>query len=136
MNGDVINPSSKAMFWKMLKSEVLQRSFNRTAVWNMPKRNWLMRKLFGSIDGDAYLIQIPFHASFGCNIHVGKNFFANYNCTMMDYAPITIGDNVLIAPNVTITTVNHPLDPVQRRVFHTNDSFHPEKKETGRLLHL
>lgn len=134
MNGDVINPSSKAMFWKMLKSEVIQRSFNRTAVWNLPKRNWLLRRWLGSIDGDPYLVQVPFHVSFGCNIRVGKNFFANCNCTMMDYAPITIGDNVLIAPNVTITTVNHPLDPVQRRVFDTKDSFHPGKKGNWEII--
>ncbi len=111
----------------MLKGEFLLRSFNRTAVWNLPKRNWLLRKLLGSMDGDPYLVQIPFHASLGCNIHIGKNFFANYNCVMMDHAPITIGDNVLIGPNVTITTVNHSLDPEKRRVFPTKDSFHPKK---------
>lgn len=134
MNEKIINPSSKALFWKMLKSEVLQRSFNRTAVWNLPKRNWLIRKLFGSIDGNAYLIQIPFHTSLGCNIHTGKNLFVNNNCVMMDYAPITIGDNVMIAPNVTITTVNHSLDPERRRVFHTKDSFHPEKKGNWEII--
>lgn len=80
----------------MLKGEFLLRSFNRTAVWNLPKRNWLLRKLLGSMDGNPYLVQIPFHASLGCNIHVGKNFFANYNCVMMDHAPITIGDDVWI----------------------------------------
>lgn len=134
MHGEKINPSSKALFWKMLKSEIIQRSFNRTAVWNLPKRNWLLRRWLGSIDGDPYLVQIPFHVSFGCNIHIGKNFFVNCNCTMMDYAPITIGDNVLIAPNVTITTVNHPLDPVQRRVFDTKDSFHPGKKGNWEII--
>ena len=134
MKGEKINPSSKSLFWKMLKSEMIQRSFNRTAVWNLPKRNWLLRKWLGSIDGAPYLVQIPFHVSFGCNIHVGKNFFANCNCVLMDYAPITIGDNVLLAPNVTITTVNHSLDPDQRRVFDTKDSFHPGKKGNWEII--
>lgn len=134
MDGVRINPSGKAFLWKMLKSEMIQRSFNRTAVWNLPKRNWLLRRWLGSIDGDTYLVQIPFHVSFGCNIHVGKNFFANCNCVLMDYAPITIGDNVLIGPNVTITTVNHSLDPVQRRVFDTKDSFHPGKKGNWEII--
>ena len=129
-----INPSSKAFFWKMLKSEMIQRSFNRTAVWNLPKRNWLLRRWLGSIDGDPYLVQIPFQVSFGGNIRVGKNFFANCNCTMMDYVTITIGDNVLIAPNVTITTVNPPLDPTERRVFNTKDSFHPGKKGNWEII--
>lgn len=127
MNGTKFNPASKRELWKMLRSEILQRSLNRTALWNIPKRNWLLRKLFGSIDGNAYLVQIPLHVCYGSNIHVGKNFFANYNCIMMDYAPITIGDNVFLAPNVSILTVNHPLVPEQRRIFRTKDSFHPEK---------
>ena len=124
----VVNPSSKIHLWNMLKSEMLQRSFNRTAVWNLPKRNWLLRRLLGSIDGSPYLVQIPFHCSYGCNIHIGKNFFANNNCVMMDNAEIRIGDNVMLAPNVTITTVNHPLGAEERRVFPTKDSFHPGKK--------
>ena len=128
MKKEMNNPARKIFFWKMLKSEMLQRSFNRTAVWNLPKRNWLLRRLFGSIDGSPYLVQIPFHCSYGCNIHIGKNFFSNNNCVMMDNAEIRIGDNVMLAPNVTITTVNHPLVADERRVFSTKDSFHPSKK--------
>lgn len=125
---EINNPAKKEFFYKMLKSEILQRSFNRTAVWNLPKRNWLLRRLLGSIDGSPYLVQIPFHCSYGCNIHIGKNFFSNNNCVMMDNAEIRIGDNVMLAPNVTITTVNHPLVADERRVFSTKDSFHPGKK--------
>lgn len=134
MKGTYFQPSSKKEFWKMLKSEVIQRSLNRTALWNIPKRNWLLRKLFGSIDGNVYLVQIPLRVSYGCNIHVGKNFHANYNCIMMDHAPITIGDNVWIGPNVSLLTVNHPLEPDRRRVFYTKDSFHPEKKGNGIII--
>lgn len=130
----VVNPSSKIHLWNMLKSEMLQRSFNRTAVWNLPKRNWLLRRLLGSIDGSPYLVQIPFHCSYGCNIHIGKNFFANNNCVMMDNAEIRIGDNVMLAPNVTITTVNHPLRAEERRVFPTKDSFHPGKKGNWEMI--
>lgn len=134
MKGTYFQPSSKVEFWKMLKSEVIQRSLTRTALWNIPKRNWLLRKLFGSIDGNVYLIQIPLHVSYGCNIHVGKNFNANYNCIMMDYAPITIGDNVWLGPNVSLLTVNHPLEPKRRCVFYTKDSFHQEKKGNWEII--
>ncbi len=43
----------------------------------------------------------------GTHIEVGKNFFANYNCTMLDVGMIRIGDNVQIAPNVAIYTAGH-----------------------------
>ncbi len=134
MNGTIINPSDKTYLWKMLKAEILLRSFNRTAVWNLPKRNWILKKLLGTIDGKPYLVQIPFHISLGCNTHIGKNFFANYNCTIMDYAPVSIGNNVFIAPNVTITTVNHSLMPQERRVFPSKGSFHPEKNGNNEII--
>ena len=113
---------------------MIQRSLNRTALWNIPQRNWLLKKLFGSIDGNAYLVQIPLHVSYGCNIHVGRNFNANYNCVMMDYAPITIGNDVWIGPNVSLLTVNHPVEPSKRRIFITTDSFHPERKGNWELI--
>lgn len=134
MQGIYFQPSSKSEFWKMLKSELIQRSLNRTALWNIPKRNWLLRKLFGAIDGNVYLVQIPLHVNYGFNIRVGKNFHANYNCVMMDYAPITIGDNVWLGPNVSLLTVNHPLQPRKRRIFYTKDSFHPEKKGNWEII--
>lgn len=79
MIGIIFQQASKTEFWKMLKSEIIQRYLYKTALWNIPKRNWLLRKLFGSIDGNAYLVQISFHVSYGSNIHMGKNFNANYN---------------------------------------------------------
>lgn len=56
-----------------------------------------------------------FHCDYGKNIHVGKNFLANYNVTILDIAPVTIGDYCMIGPNTLITTVNHPLSPSKRR---------------------
>ncbi len=134
MNEIVMNPSSKEYFWKMLKAEVLLRSFNRTPVWNLPKKNWLLRRMLGSIDGKPYLVQNPFHVGLGCFVHIGKNFHAGCNCFLQDYAQITIGDNVFLAPNVTITTINHPLNVDKRRVFLTKDSFHPDGKGNWQII--
>lgn len=52
----------------------------------------------------------PFYCDYGRYIEVGSNFFANFNCTMLDAGGIKIGDNVLLAPNVGLYTVGHPLD--------------------------
>ena len=46
---------------------------------------------------------------------MGKNFLANYNVTILDIAPVVIGDYVMIGPNTLITTVNHPISPMGRR---------------------
>lgn len=119
-------PSDRTNFKKMLKGELLCWILNRTPLWRIRKRNRIIRWLLGSIQGNAYAVQVPFHCCFGCNVHVGKNFFANYNCVLMDHLPIHIGDNVLIAPNVTITTASHPMHADDRRVKHYPNSFEPE----------
>lgn len=59
-------------------------------------------------------INPPFYCDYGYNIHVGKGFFANYNCTILDVAPVRFGDNCLLAPNVAIYTAGHPIHPVSR----------------------
>ena len=46
---------------------------------------------------------------------MGRNFFANYNCKLMDGAAITFGDDVLVGPDCTFVTAVHPVDPVRRR---------------------
>lgn len=59
-------------------------------------------------------INPPFYCDYGNHIKVGRNFFANYNCTMLDVGKITFGDNCLLAPNVSIYTAGHPLHPDSR----------------------
>ena len=53
----------------------------------------------------------------GKNIHVGDNFLANYNWTVLDVGKVTIGDNVWIGPNTDIYTVNHPVTAMGRRDY-------------------
>lgn len=63
---------------------------------------------------EAPFINPPFYCDYGNHIKVGKNFFANYNCTLLDVGRITFGDNCLLAPNVAIYTAGHPVHPVSR----------------------
>ncbi|MBQ9902012.1 MAG: sugar O-acetyltransferase [Clostridia bacterium] len=72
----------------------------------------VVKELLGRSDG-AW-INPPFYCDYGFNIEVGRNFFANYNCTMLDVAKITIGDNCFMAPNVAIYTAGHPIHPDSR----------------------
>lgn len=72
------------------------------------ERNELLWSLFGSVKGN-FFIEPPFRCDYGCNIEIGENFYANYNLVILDCAKVTIGDNVLIGPNVGIYTAGHPL---------------------------
>ncbi|HGO5854155.1 TPA: sugar O-acetyltransferase [Mannheimia haemolytica] len=64
---------------------------------------------------DTLSVNLPFFCDFGRHIRIGKNVFINTACVFTDLGGITIEDNVLIAPRVTIVTVNHPQNPAERR---------------------
>lgn len=60
-------------------------------------------------------IQPGFHCDYGKNIHVGDEFTANYNVTILDGAPVRIGNNCMLGPGTLISTVDHPVDGARRR---------------------
>ena len=60
-------------------------------------------------------IQPGFHCDYGKNIHIGDNFTANYNVTILDIARVDIGDNCMFGPGTMISTVTHPIDGARRR---------------------
>ncbi|MBG0832425.1 sugar O-acetyltransferase [Planomonospora sp. ID67723] len=74
----------------------------------------VLEELLGSIAPDAH-IRPPLYVDYGSHVTVGSGTFANYGLTALDVAPITIGDDVQIGPNVQLLTPTHPLDPDQRR---------------------
>ena len=57
----------------------------------------------------------PFHTNFGRFIRLGKNVFINHACSFLDIGGITVEDDVLIGPNVSLVTENHPIDPSDRK---------------------
>lgn len=81
-----------------------------------PELEPILRNLFGSC-GEKICVNQPFHCDYGCNIHVGENFFANFNLTILDEALVTIGNNCFIGPNVSIYTACHPLNPTERNTM-------------------
>lgn len=79
----------------------------------LAEQDTLIREILGAC-GEEIHVETPFHCDYGCNIEVGNHFFANYNLTILDVAKVKIGDNVMIAPNVSIYTAGHPLHPDSR----------------------
>lgn len=68
-----------------------------------------LRELLGSIGRDFW-IQPDFYCDYGSHIHIGERFYANYGCVMLDVCDIRIGDDVFLAPRVSIYTAAHPID--------------------------
>ena len=93
---------------------VLCEKFNSISPNNFEEQERTIKELFGSTGKHVY-IQPRFNCDNGKNIHVGEDFLTNYNVTILDIAPVHIGDYVMIGPNTMITTVGHPLSPKGRR---------------------
>lgn len=99
--------------------EARQRARRLTWEYNhLPPDRWgerteRLKALLGGTGG-RLTIEPDFHCDYGCNITVGEGFYANYNLVILDVAPVTIGDRVLIAPNVSIYTAGHPVHPAGR----------------------
>lgn len=88
------------------------QELNTTDRSDFEKIGEVVKKLFGKSE-NAFL-NPPFYCDYGSHIEVGKNFFANYNCTIIDVAKVRIGDNCQMAPNVAIYTAGHPVHPAAR----------------------
>ncbi|WP_148411450.1 sugar O-acetyltransferase [Murimonas intestini] len=76
----------------------------------------IIKELLGK--SEEAFINPPFYCDYGSHIEVGKNFFANYNCTIIDVAKVKIGDNCQMAPNVSIYTAGHPVHPAARNTLY------------------
>ena len=73
------------------------------------ERRKMLDELFGAV-GDNVSVGDNFTCGFGVNIYIGSNVSVNLNCTFIDCNRITIGNDVLIAPCVHITTATHPVE--------------------------
>lgn len=84
--------------------------YNLTRPAQETERAELLKQLFGSV-GENCWIEPPIRVAYGSHTHIGNNFYGNFNFVVVDDATVTIGDNVMVAPNVTISTAGHPIAP-------------------------
>lgn len=101
---------------KMMNARFLLQEYNSLAPDNMDRKTEILRELLGKT-GEKVYIEPPFHCDYGCNLELGENFYANYNLTVLDCCKITIGDDVLFGPNVTIAAAGHPIHPDSRKKY-------------------
>ena len=98
------------------KSRMLTRLFNNSTEEQQEYRKSLLQQLFKSTGENVY-IEPPFRTDYGCNTTIGENFYANYDCIIIDVCPVTIGRNVFFAPRVCVYTAAHPTDASVRNTL-------------------
>lgn len=113
--GMLYNPGDQEIMDEQFPYLDLLSEFNALPSSAVKQREALMKKMFGSCGENCY-IQPPFYANWsGHHLHIGNNFYANFNFTIVDDADVYIGDNVMIGPNVTIATAGHPVEVTLRK---------------------
>jgi len=111
--GEMYDPQDSELRQKRMNAGRLSRLFNETTEMDGQDRTDLLKKLFGST-GEIIHVTPTIRCDYGFNIHVGENFYANFDCVFLDVCEIRIGDNCMIAPGVHIYTATHPLHPTAR----------------------
>jgi len=112
LSGELYDASDPILTIERVNCRKSTSEFNNPST-STDMRNAIIKKLFGKI-GQTFTIEPNFHCDYGYNIHVGENFYSNFGCILLDVNRITIGDNVLMGPNVQIYTAGHPVDPKLR----------------------
>lgn len=91
----------------------LVRMYNQTLELEKEKRKQLLREILGSCGENVYM-EPNIRFDYGYNTHVGENFFANFDCIILDVCEVRFGDNCMLGPNVQIYTATHPIHPIER----------------------
>lgn len=115
LSGELYNSLDEELQRESRAAKNLTRLFNQTTEEEQEYRAALLRKLFEKT-GKIIRIEPPFHCDYGYNIRIGENFYANYDCIILDTCEVIIGDNVLLGPRVGIYTAGHPVDPATRNL--------------------
>ena len=108
-------PESADMVASVKRATAITAKLNRLTFDDMEEIRTLFSQLTGKEVNQSFLLIPPFYTASGKEISIGQNVFINQNCTLYDLGGLTIGDDVMIGPNVSIITTGHPPDPSQRR---------------------
>ena len=105
--------SDESVISEQLETKKAVKEYNAVMPFDMKKGMDCIART-GIKHKENIYFEPPFHCEYGNHIEVGENFYANVNCIMLDVGKITIGDNVLFGPNVSIYTARHPIHPESR----------------------
>lgn len=112
-SGQMYNDLTPELVTAREQTVLLTNQYNSAFSRPASEREDILRQLLGSL-GTSVHFEPTFRCEFGRHIHIGNNFYANFDCVMLDGGGITIGDDVLLGPRVGIYTSNHAIDPAER----------------------
>lgn len=118
--GEPYDPTDKELAALRIKAHRLSQQYNLTDETEEAKRREILDELLPD-RGEGAFLQSPIQFDYGVFTKVGKNFYANFNFTVLDTCPVIIGDNVFFGPNCTVATALHFLDPIERRMRFRED---------------
>lgn len=113
VSGELYDPDDPELIADRRAGRDLTERLNRLQVSEESQRTELVADLFGSVGDDVYL-EPPFRCDYGYNIHVGDDFYTNFDCVILDAGRVEIGDDCMLAPGVHIYTATHPLEAAKR----------------------
>lgn len=113
LNGELYDASDPELVADRERARRLTRRYNRTEPDDHEERRDVLEDLLGSL-GEVCFIEPSFRCDYGDNIHVGENFYANFDCVILDVCRVEIGRNCQLGPGVHIYTATHPLDADER----------------------
>lgn len=113
-SGEIYDPNAGDIVKEQRACMELLYDINRLRPSQVDEQTAKLKELLAAY-GEGSYIQLPLHANWGAHTHFGKYSYANYNLTLVDDAPIYIGDYVKIGPNVTLSAGTHPIDPAARQ---------------------
>ena len=115
LRGELYRPLGEEIVADQARAQELLERYNATRHSEQELRNSLLRELLEDV-GEGVVIRPPFRCDYGSRIAIGARTFVNFDCVMLDVAPIRIGTACQIATGVQIVTATHPLDPEPRRL--------------------
>lgn len=111
--GELYRPADEELGRMRVEARALTDRLNQTSMGELELRSTILKQLFGST-GERIHVESNFRCDYGCHIHVGEDFYANFDCVILDVAEVRIGDRCMLAPQVGIYAATHPIDPVER----------------------
>jgi maltose O-acetyltransferase len=115
LSGELYLADDPGIATAQARAQELQERYNATPHADQEARDRLLRELLGEV-GDGVVVRPPFFCDYGSHISIGARTFVNYDCVLLDVAPIRIGAACQLAPRVQLLTATHPIDPEPRRI--------------------